>query len=173
MQILTTSQNLEPTILNPNLPLFKSSIEAVSGLSSDTHTYEYTFETSLKHSNATQNIYFSNYVEWQGTVRERWFFDCIDNSMLKSEGAFVTKEVHQLYMKEGFPFTTIVCHLNSFRIQRCGFRLLFRFYADDELISYGYQHLVFTNHSKKIVRLPMQVVDKIEDFYLPIAQHTS
>lgn len=34
-------------------------------------SFTYEFDTSLKHSNATQNVYFSNYFEWQGAVRER------------------------------------------------------------------------------------------------------
>ena len=52
------------------------------------------------------------------------------------------------------------------------FVLLFRFYADDELISYGYQHVVLTNHSKKITRLPEHVVDKAEAFYVTLTQNT-
>ena len=124
MKILTTSEALEPTILIPNRDLFETSsnAKALNEIASQTQTYEYVFETSLKHTNATQNIYFSNYVEWQGIVRERWFFNCIDNDMLQSEGVFVTKEVHQFYVKEGLPFTTVSCRLNTFRIQRCGFR---------------------------------------------------
>ncbi len=168
MQRLITSQPIENAIKNNNVVQFDvlSQIEDPK----PAKTYEYSFETCLKHSNATQNIYFSNYVEWQGTVRERWFFDCIDPNMLSAEGVFVTKEAHQFYLKEGFPFSTIVCRLNSFRLQRCGFRLLFRFYCDDILISYGYQHVVFMGLNKRIVRLPSEVKEKVEAFSLPCDQ---
>lgn len=166
MQILTTSHAIEHAINIDNVAQFNISSRKIE--SSSTLTYQYAFETCLKHSNATQNIYFSNYVEWQGTVRERWFFDCIDPGMLQSEGVFVTKEAHQFYLHEGFPFTTITCTLNTFRIQRCGFRLLFRFYCDDSLIAYGYQHVVFMDHHKRIVRLPKAIGEKIEAFYIPV-----
>ncbi len=129
-------------------------------------TFTYEMPTSLKHSNATQNIYFSNYVEWQGAIRERWFYECISADMLQDEGVFVTKEVQQYYLREGFPFQTVTCCLNSFYVQRCAFRLLFRFFVGDELLSYGYQHVVFTNHDKRIVRLPEQVLRQVRKYEL-------
>lgn len=127
-------------------------------------TYEQVFFPTLKQSNATQNIYFSNYIEWQGAVREKWFFDCIDNQMLGEQGVFVTKTVHQNYIREGFPFQSIICTLNSFKIQKCSFHLLFRFYIEGELTSLGYQQIVFTNHNKKIAKLPDWAMTKIKDY---------
>lgn len=127
-------------------------------------TFTYHLETSLKHSNATQNIYFSNYVEWQGAARERWFFEAISSNMLQDQGVFVTKSVQQEYLKEGFPFQSIECHLNSFHIQKCAFWLLFRFFNQNELLSYGCQHIVFTNHNKRIARLPQNVITKIQQY---------
>jgi enediyne biosynthesis thioesterase len=131
-------------------------------------TFTLKFDTSLKHSNATQNIYFSNYVEWQGAIRERWFFECIAPDMLQDKGVFVTKEVQQYYLKEAFPFETIKCCLNSFRVQRCAFRLLFRYFKDDTLLSYGCQHIVFTDHEKRIVRLPYPVLEKVKQFQIEL-----
>ena len=135
-----------------------------SELNQEKNSFHYQFQTSLKHSNATQNIYFSNYVEWQGAVRERWFFEAISSDMLQEEGVFVTKEVQQNYIKEAFPFQTIDCYLNSFNIQRCAFKLLFRFFNNGELLSYGSQHIVFTNHQKRIARLPKDVILKIKQY---------
>lgn len=127
-------------------------------------SYKQTFCPTLKHSNATQNIYFSNYIEWQGMVRERWFFECIDEQMLQHKGVFVTKLVHQDYFKEGFPFQTIVCKMNAFDIQRCSFCLLFQFYCNGELISSGYQKIAFTDHKKRVTRLPKEILEKIHEF---------
>lgn len=127
-------------------------------------SYKQTFHPTLKHSNATQNIYFSNYIEWQGMVRERWFFECVDEQMLQNRGVFVTKMVHQDYFKEGFPFQEIVCMLNTFDVHRCSFNLMFRFYCADKLISSGYQKIAFTNHNKKVTRLPQSILDRIRTF---------
>ena len=126
--------------------------------------YRYDIKTTLKHSNATQNIYFSNYFEWQGTVREQWFFECIAKDMLQSEGVFITKQAHNNFLKEAFPFQTITCTLNTFNIQRCSFYLLFKFYCMDELISVGYQQIVFANHAKKITKLRPDIISKIQRY---------
>lgn len=127
-------------------------------------TFKYHFDTTLKHSNATQNIYFSNYFEWQGTVRERWFFTCIAEDMLQNEGVFVTKQAHNEFIREAFPFQTVRCELNTYNIQRCSFYLQFRFYDDSTgaLLSRGYQQIVFANHSKHIAKLRSDIIEKIK-----------
>lgn len=127
-------------------------------------TYSQDFFSTLKHSNATQNIYFSNYIEWQGIMRERWFYDVIDQKLLSDIGVFVTKQVHQDYIKEGFPFQTITCKLNTFKIQKCSFFMMFRFFIGGELTSSGFQQVAFTNHQKKIARLPEAVLEKITQY---------
>jgi len=127
-------------------------------------TYHQKFETSLKHSNATQNVYFSNFFEWQGSARERWFYECISSDMLQDQGVFITKQAHNNFIREAFPFQTVHCELNSFDIQKCSFYLLFRFYIDGELASSGYQQIVFANKEKRIARLPEAVLKKIRSF---------
>lgn len=127
-------------------------------------TYHQKFETSLKHSNATQNVYFSNFFEWQGSARERWFYECIASNMLQDQGVFITKQAHNNFIREAFPFQTIHCEVNSFEIQKCSFYLLFRFYINGELASSGYQQIVFANKEKKISKLPDDILEKIKSF---------
>lgn len=129
-------------------------------------TYSNEFFASLKQSNATQNIYFSNYIEWQGAVRERWFFENIANDMLQTQGVFVTKRVEHDYFIEGFPFQTIKCNLNVKDIHKCSFTLVFRFYIDSNLIGEGRQVIAFLNHNKRPTRLPKPVLDKIRTYEL-------
>jgi enediyne core biosynthesis thioesterase len=127
-------------------------------------TYHQKFETTLKHSNATQNVYFSNFFEWQGATRERWFYECISSDMLQDKGVFITKQAHNNFIREAFPFQTVSCELNSFDIQKCSFYLLFRFYIQGELASSGYQQIVFANKQKRIARLPDNIIEKIKAF---------
>ena len=42
--------------------------------------------------------------------------------------------------------------------------MLFRFYIEGELTSSGYQQIAFTNHQKKISKLPDAVVEKIREY---------
>ena len=130
----------------------------------ETQTYYQKFETSLKHSNATQNVYFSNFFEWQGAARERWFFECIANDMLQDLGVFITKKAHNEYLKEAFPFQTVTCSVNSFSIQKCSFYLQFKFFIDGELASTGYQQIVFADKQKRIAKLPEHILIKIRKY---------
>lgn len=150
------------TATHPHFDAVSQAPLNVSVLPQVRKSFTYEFDTSLKHSNATQNVYFSNYFEWQGAVRERWFFECISRDMLQDKGVFITKQAHNDYFKEAFPFQTVSCVLNSYRIQRCSFFLLFRFYVEGELTSSGYQQIVFADHQKKIARLEDRVLEKIK-----------
>jgi enediyne core biosynthesis thioesterase len=55
-------------------------------------TFKHSIDVYLKDSNATGNIYFARYFEWQGICREKWFFECISADMLQSLGVFINKE---------------------------------------------------------------------------------
>ncbi len=127
-------------------------------------TFHHTIEIYLKDSNAYANTYFARYFEWQGVCRERWFFECISRDMLQSEGIFITKHAEQDYIRETFPFQKVECTLNTFSIKRCSFCLLFRFFVGGELVSSGYQQIVFANHDKRITPLPDSIIAKIRQY---------
>lgn len=127
-------------------------------------TFKHSLNIYLKDSNAYGNTYFSRYFEWQGICREKWFYSCISKDMLKNLGVFVTKEAHQEYLEETFPFETIECHLNTFNVKQCSFGLVFNFMRNGTSVSLGTQQLVFTNHNKVIQRLPADILTKIKKF---------
>jgi enediyne biosynthesis thioesterase len=125
-------------------------------------TFHHAIDVYLKDSNATGNVYFARYFEWQGICREKWCFDCIAADMLAPLGVFVTKEAQQKYVHETFAFQRVDCEVNSFDIKQCSFSLLFRFFVDGQLVSTGSQQIVFTDLRKKIARLPTHVIEKIQ-----------
>jgi len=127
-------------------------------------TFRHTFDVYLKDSNATGNVYFARYFEWQGICREKWFFECIAADMLQPLGVFVTKEARQNYIHETFAFQKVTCEINTFAIRQCSFSLLFRFYVEGQLVSSGDQQIVFAGHNKKIARLPADIIDKIRKY---------
>lgn len=154
MQHSSVKADFQPQDVITNWPLSQP-------MPAENQTFYQKFETSLKHSNATQNVYFSNFFEWQGAARERWFFECISNDMLQDLGVFITKKAHNEYLKEAFPFQTVTCSVNSFAIQKCSFYLQFKFFINDELASVGYQQIVFADKQKRIAKLPDHVLSKI------------
>ena len=129
-------------------------------------TFLYEFDTYLKDSNAYTNIYFSRYFEWQGICRERWFHRDITRDMLQSEGVLITKRAHNDYFRETFPFQTIHCSLNTYLVKQCSFYIIFNFSVEDELVSKGYQQIVFADHSKKIKKFPEFILKKVRQYEL-------
>ncbi len=127
-------------------------------------TFKNSFEIYLKDSNAYTNTYFSRYFEWQGVCRERWFHQCIAADFLQGQGAFVTKQAHQDYVQETFPFQTVECFLNTFQVRQTSCHLLFRFFVNGQLVSRGYQQIVFISNDKKIIRFPDEVVRKLKEY---------
>lgn len=127
-------------------------------------TFHYFIDVCLKDSNAYGNTYFARYFEWQGVCRERWFYDCISADMLQSLGVFITKDAHQEYVHETFPFQQVDCEVNTFAIKQCSFSLLFRFYVGRKLVAKGHQQIVFANKEKRITRLPEDILEKIRQY---------
>jgi enediyne core biosynthesis thioesterase len=132
-------------------------------------TFRHTIDIYLKDSNAYANTYFSRYFEWQGVCRERWFHQCISADMLQSTGVFVTKRAHQEYVHETFPFQAVDCQLNTFEVKQCSFYLLFQFLVSEEVVSTGYQQIVFARQDKRIQRLPEHILQKVREYELPAA----
>lgn len=132
-------------------------------------TFHHTIDIYLKDSNAYANTYFARYFEWQGVNRERWFYECIAEDMLQTSGVFITKRAHQEYAQETFPFQTVDCILNSYEVKQCSFYLLFKFMVAGQVVSTGYQQIVFAGLDKRIKRLPEDILEKVRDYELPSA----
>ena len=130
-------------------------------------TFDHKIDIYLKDSNAYANTYFSRYFEWQGICRERWFHKCISADMLQSTGVFITKRAHQEYVHETFPFQTVDCQLNAYEVRQCSFYLLFQFFLGGELVSTGYQQIVFATHDKRIQRLPERILNLVKEYEAP------
>jgi enediyne core biosynthesis thioesterase len=155
--------------LSPNPALYDFSPEFTASIlrpapQPEVLTFRHSIDIYLKDSNAYANTYFSRYFEWQGICRERWFHQCISADMLQTQGVFITKNAHQDYIRETFPFQTIQCELNSQDVKQCSFNLVFRFFVDDSLVSSGLQQIVFASHNKRIQRLPEHILEKVRKY---------
>lgn len=131
-------------------------------------TFSHSIDVYLKDSNATGNVYFARYFEWQGVCRERWFHQCIQQDMLQNIGVFITKSARQDYMHETFAFQRVDCYVNTYNIRNCSFSLRFKFMMGDEVVGIGHQEIVFAGHDKRIKKLPADIIDKIKSYEISI-----
>lgn len=120
--------------------------------------YEYVIPVTIGKTNATQNVYFSEYFALQGLVRELWMKDCVRNAMnFFSEGFLIsTKSAHCDYKIPFFVFDTISCRMHIESLKRVSAKLVFEFInqKSKKVCATGWQIVVFKNFSRKTCRIP-------------------
>lgn len=100
---------------------------------------EQTVETSLVHANLVGNIYYANYYDWQGQIRDRFFYDLIPDFYhgIGEKGELLTLESRVDHLREAMPFDRILLtlavkelracsvtfHVDYFRLERDGSRV--------------------------------------------------
>jgi acyl-CoA thioesterase FadM len=100
---------------------------------------EQTFETTLAHANLVGNIYYANYYEWQGQIRDRFFYELIPEYFhgIGEKGELLALESRVDHLREAMPFDRIVLtlavkalhtcsatfHVDYFRLEQDGSRV--------------------------------------------------
>lgn len=89
--------------------------------------FEYQFITTFEETNLVGNIYFANYVLWQGKCREMFLYEyCPDVIAEINEGLLlITLDLSMQYISQLFAFDTVVMRM-SLAFQS-GSRLLITF----------------------------------------------
>ncbi|WP_054699283.1 acyl-CoA thioesterase [Desulfosarcina cetonica] len=82
---------------------------------------EQTFETTLAHANLVGNIYYANYYDWQGQVRDRFFYELIPDYYhgIGEKGELLTLESRVDHLREAMPFDRLVLTLAVKELRRC------------------------------------------------------
>ncbi len=94
---------------------------APSGAMAPPIVREQTFETSLAHANLVGNIYYANYYDWQGQIRDRLFYDLIPDYYggVGEKGELLTLESRVDHLREAMPFDTVALTLAIKELRRC------------------------------------------------------
>ncbi|BBO84724.1 hypothetical protein DSCO28_52900 [Desulfosarcina ovata subsp. sediminis] len=82
---------------------------------------EQTFETSLAHANLVGNIYYANYYEWQGQIRDRFFYELIPDYFhgIGERGELLALESRVDHLREAMPFDRLVLTLAVKTLRTC------------------------------------------------------
>jgi acyl transferase domain-containing protein/acyl-CoA thioesterase FadM len=104
---------------------------------------EQTFETTLAHANLVGNIYYANYYDWQGQIRDRLFYDLIPDYYrgVGEKGELLTLESRVDHLREAMPFDTVVLTLALKELRRCSVTFqvdYFRLEPDGERLKIAY-----------------------------------
>jgi acyl-CoA thioesterase FadM len=82
---------------------------------------EQTFETTLAHANLVGNIYYANYYEWQGQIRDRFFYELIPEYFggIGEKGELLALESRVDHLREAMPFDRVVLTLAVKELRTC------------------------------------------------------
>jgi enediyne polyketide synthase len=100
---------------------------------------EQSIETTLAHANLVGNIYYANYYDWQGQIRDRFFYELIPDYFggIGEKGELLALESRVDHLREAMPFDrilltlavkvlhtcSVVFHLDYFRLEPDGSRV--------------------------------------------------
>lgn len=129
--------------------------------------FVYVKRVLIKQTNAFGNVYFSNYLEWQGEARESLLLEHPNYKELFSQSnnlLMITHSIYNRFIKSAFFGMHINMHITSSLIQKYSFVLNFHFFdSKNELISAGWQKICFFDNSKNVfIPIPDIVLDLVE-----------
>ena len=135
--------------------------------------FVYKHTVYLNETNAIGGVvYFSNYVKWQGMVREEFFMKVFPSwiEIMKevSEGKvnMITVEEHSNFRRHAFFGDTIIIKLQTADVRRCSFDLKFKMYRNsiEELIYEGWQTLTFMDYKGDFISIPEPIRETVLSF---------
>lgn len=86
--------------------------------------------------------------------------------MFELDGVFITKQAHNDYLGEVYPFQKLNCVVSTKNIKKASFDVVFEFFnaQTNQLVSKGYQTIVYASKAKKIKRLDNHILNRIRQY---------
>ncbi len=95
--------------------------------------FEYKFNTTFEETNLVGNIYFANYILWQGKCREMFLYEnCPDVIQEISDGlALITLDVSARYIDQLYAFDKVIMHMSLEAQSENRLLMSFKYYKEE------------------------------------------
>lgn len=139
--------------------------------------YEYHHIVSFQETNLVGNVYYANYVQWQGRCREMFLKDNAPDIITElSQGlALVTVRVSCEYLSELFAFDHVIIRMRLGEIKQNRITMLFEYWRvtdeGEELVAKGEQQTACMRREDGETRptpIPAQLKLALENYHIPI-----
>lgn len=129
---------------------------------------------TLKDTNVFGNVYFSNYIQYQGVVREKFFLEKVPDlhELLTANSLrLVTIDTYNKFISNSYFGDILLVELTTSEINgaSCRLNITFKNKATGELVGEGYQRVCIVGATGRVMRIPAQLLD-ILDFYQEIKE---
>lgn len=132
--------------------------------------FEYKTTVTIGDTNVLQNMYFLNFFKLQGIVRELWVKNSVENGLvdLANGMILITKDARCNFKKDLFLYDDVTVKFYFTKIKKTNMRLNFQFFNSqtDELHAEGNQTVVFADKQHKIITIPDNWKDAINQYYV-------
>jgi len=132
--------------------------------------FEYESIVTIGDTNAMQNMYFLNYFKLQGIVREIWVKKFVKHGLqdLANGLLLITKDARCNFKKDFFLYDEISVKFYFTKISKTNTRLNTDFYhaRTKELHANGSQTIVFADNQHKVIKIPDNWKEVIDQYLL-------
>jgi enediyne core biosynthesis thioesterase len=133
--------------------------------------YEHRLIVTYKHTNALGNVYYDNYITWQGEVRETFLLQHAPAVLerIGQDYIMVTKSVHCEFDEELKGFDRVLIRMRLARRAENTIHLLFDYFRVDDTgsehqVARGAQELASLAVSGEPVPIPSELVQALQRF---------
>ena len=124
---------------------------------------------TLKDTNVFGNVYFSNFIEYQGVIREKFLLASVPNlhdMLAKTQVRLVTVDTYNKYISSAYFGDTLLIELTTSDINAatCKMNITFKNKATGALIGQGYQRLCVVSSNGKVLRIPNEFLGALDFF---------
>ncbi|WDP84526.1 MAG: hypothetical protein HUN05_04655 [Desulfobacter sp.] len=114
---------------------------------------------TLKNTNAFGNVYFSNFIEYQGVVQEKFLLANVPDLhelMANQSIRLVTVDTYNRFLANAYFGDTLVVELTTSDIKAatCRLDISFRDKVTGKLFGEGYQRFCVVSNKGKVIRIP-------------------
>lgn len=131
--------------------------------------YDFEHLVTFSNTNSYGNVYFSKYIDLQGTIREKFLFDNFPEIIeeLKFGNFFITEYVHIDYKNEAVLFDIILIRMTIMDLSRTRIEFSFDYYnkATNLLLAQGRQAVVWVNAQHRPALMPDELYDKVVGYF--------
>lgn len=125
---------------------------------------------TLKDTNVFGSVYFSNFIEYQGIIREKFLLQNIPDIhklLTESRIRLVTVDTYNRYIENAYFGDTLVVELTTSEIQAATCRLNITFTNKDtgRLIGEGYQRFCVVSAKGTVIRIPEEFRGPLDFFH--------
>jgi acyl-CoA thioesterase FadM len=120
-------------------------------------------------------VYFSNYVKWQGMVREEYFLSTVPEwkhimqSVSEGKLNMLTVEEHSHFIRHAYFGDMMLIDLQTSNLKTYSFDMIIRMYRNSysELAYYGWQRLAFDDFKGSFIPIPKPMLMSIQQYQIP------